>query len=71
MSNKKSKHREGMLCPECEVGHIKIKVQYLTCTGISYVEKYEYCDECGYERQLTNNRRNYNKQEIAETSSDL
>ena len=60
-----------MMCPECDVGRIKIKIKNLTCSGVGYVEKYEYCDECGYERQITNNRRNYNKQEIAEASSDM
>lgn len=62
---KYSKHR----CPDCDS---KMKIVDITNndSGVSYTKKYEICEECGYEHDITDKRSNNNKVEIKEADID-
>lgn len=52
-------------CPDCGA---KLLVEEIRKdgNGVSYVEKFEVCDECGYNRNITDKRNKNTKIEIEE-----
>lgn len=53
----KKDHRSNKKCPECEDGKIEIIRKKEIYGDFEYQEKYEHCPLCGYEKQITNNKK--------------
>jgi predicted RNA-binding Zn-ribbon protein involved in translation (DUF1610 family) len=54
-------------CPDCGE---KLKIMDIISdnSGVSYTERCEVCEECGYQKNITNKRNNNNKIEIDEVN---
>lgn len=59
---KYSKHK----CPDCG-SRLKIMQLLDDEPGVSYAEKYEVCDECGYQNNITDKRNKNTKIEIEDS----
>jgi predicted RNA-binding Zn-ribbon protein involved in translation (DUF1610 family) len=52
-------------CPDCGE-KLKIMDFISDNNGVSYIKKYKVCEECGYQKNITNKRNNNNKIEVDE-----